>query len=253
MNRTVSKKSTIMKTPPISTHYLLLQKKTCPLLMLLVFFPSISFSAGSWIDVRDGYETAYNRHELSFRGGYNFDNTAGIMFTSAYNLEAMNQFDYSWRELEGWYPLVNYNKFWVTGGALFNGNTDGSGGAGYFDFKSMLREDLTVTLRTRYNYRNYDSDNIYSRRKPANTLESHLGVSYNINNDWNYYFEPAYFKHLNNFRSANNKSYHIEVDNMLTYLGFKHIQPSIELAYLDRSAQRNRNNYRIRVGLRYNF
>lgn len=27
MNRTVSKKSTIMKKPPISTHYLLLQKK----------------------------------------------------------------------------------------------------------------------------------------------------------------------------------------------------------------------------------
>lgn len=223
------------------------------LFLSLIFFSPSSFSTGSWIDIRDGYETAYSRHELSLRGGYDFANTAGIMLTSAYNLEAMEQFKHSWSELEGWYPLITFKPLAISGGALINENTEGSGGAGYFDFKYLAKEDLTVTVRTRYNYRNYDSENLYSNRKPADTFESHVGVNYAISKEWNYYFELAHFKHLNNFHAGNDKGYHVEVDNVLTYIGFKHIQPSLSLAYLDRSVQKNNENYRIRLGLRYNF
>ncbi|HBV3540005.1 TPA: porin OmpL [Klebsiella pneumoniae] len=222
------------------------------LLSFAVFSPSV-FSAGAWIEARDGYETAYNRHELAFRGGYDFENTAGIMLTNAYNLEAFEQLKHSWNELEGWYPLVSYQALTIYGGALVNENTDGSGGAGYFDFKYTVEKDLSVTLRARYNHRNYDSENNYSRKKPADTLESHLGISYTINKDWNYYLEPAYFKHLNDFHAGNGKGHHVEVDNVLTYTGFDHFQPYVSLAYMDRSIAENNENYRIRLGVRYNF
>ncbi|HBR1351934.1 TPA: porin OmpL, partial [Klebsiella quasipneumoniae subsp. quasipneumoniae] len=111
-------------------------KKTFYIAALFCMAFSIpALSAGPWIEARDGYETAYNRHELAFRGGYDFNNGAGVMLTNAYNLEAYEQLKHSWNELEGWYPFLSLSELTIFVGAIVNENTEGSGGAGYFDFR----------------------------------------------------------------------------------------------------------------------
>lgn len=229
-------------------------KKTFNIVALFCMAFSIpALSAGPWIEARDGYETAYNRHELAFRGGYDFNNGAGVMLTNAYNLEAYEQLKHSWNELEGWYPFLSLSELTIFVGAIVNENTEGSGGAGYFDFRYTVSPSLSFTLRTRYNYRNYDSVNYLGKKDPDNNMETHIGMNYVINNEWNYYLEPAYYSHFNDFHASNDKNYHWEVDNVFTYTGFKHAQPYFSAAYMDRVTAKHDDNYRIRIGLRYNF
>ncbi|HCJ5524744.1 TPA: porin OmpL [Klebsiella pneumoniae] len=217
-----------------------------------VFSASVSAN-GAWVEAREAYETGYDRHELAFRGGYDFASSAGIMLTNAYDTGKYDQLKHSFNELEGWYPLYSFENFTLMGGAIVNENSDGSGGAAYFDFRYVVDPALSFVLRTRYNYRNYDSINLHNNMQPNDTGEFHLGMNYVINPDWTYYLEPTYVQQVNDFHSANNRDHHWEINNVITYTGFINWRPYVEIGYMDRVTAEHEDNYRIRLGLRYNF
>lgn len=175
------------------------------------------------------------------------------MLTNAYNTGTYDRLKHSWNELEGWYPLLSLQDFTWYGGAIVNENTDGSGGAAYFDFKYQVSTPLSFVLRTRYNYRNYDSVTYNGGIQPDNTGEFHLGAYYVISPELTYYLEPTYMQQVNDFHSDNGRDHHWEVNNVFTYTGFHHWAPYLEAAWMDRVASENAENYRIRLGLRYNF
>lgn len=230
-----------------------IKKVTVIMSIAFALYSSQVFSAGPWVEGRESYWTATNQHELAFRGGYDFDNSAGVMLTNAYNTGTYDQLKHSWNELEGWYPFWSSADFAVMGGGIVNENTEGSGGAAYFDFRYFASQKLNFVLRTRYNYRNYDSITIDGGEQANNTGEFHIGVSYIIDPDWSYYIEPTYIQQAANFHSDNDRTYHWEVNNVLTYTGFHHWVPYLEAGWMDRVVSENAENYRFRIGLRYNF
>lgn len=126
--------------------------------VLLVSSVSGSAFAGAYVETREAYNTASERHEVILRAGYNFDMGAGLMFTNAYDVGKWDEIKHSYNEIEGWYPLFKPTaKLTFQPGGLINDNKDGSGGALYLDTNYKFANAFNLTFRYRYNHNNYDT------------------------------------------------------------------------------------------------
>ncbi|MEG7493455.1 oligogalacturonate-specific porin KdgM family protein, partial [Enterobacter hormaechei] len=66
-------------------------------------------------------------------------------------------------------------------------------------------------------------------------------------------FEPHFFQRVNDYHSKNGKDHHWEITNKFSYKIDRNWLPYLELQWLDRWNDYNREQYRIRLGLRYSF
>ncbi|AJJ64161.1 porin OmpL [Yersinia aldovae] len=213
-----------------------------------------AFSGRPYLETREAYNTASEQHEIILRGGYNFDNGSGLMYTNAYNAGKMDQLKHSYNELEGWYPLFRLtDKITITPGGLINSNSTGSGGAAYIDLNYKFLPVFNLTSRYRYNHNNYESKDINGYYAHNDTHEFAMYWNFKLTDVLSYTFEPHYFVRVNDFHSRNGKSTHWEITNKFSYKIDTHWMPYIELQWLDRWSEYNREQYRFRLGLRYTF
>ena len=230
-------------------------KANLPLLFIIsAIHPISAFAAGAWIEGREAFNTASEQHEFVLRGGYNFDGGAGIMLTNAYNTGKLDQFKHSYNELEGWYPLFKpTTEFTVSPALILTNNADGSTVSPYVDFNYKFIPDFNVTLRYRYNNKNYDSVDLNGSKNKDSTHQFVMYWNLKINEEWAYTFEPDYFIHVKDFHSKNGKDHNWELNNKLTYTLTPRWKPYVEASWLDRWSQYEREQYRFRVGIRYYF
>ncbi len=211
-------------------------------------------AAGGWIESREAYNTASDKHELAFRGGYNFTNGAGVMLTNAYNTGTLDQLKHSYNELEGWYPFFHVTpQFTILPAFIVTSSNSGSGVSPYVDFNYKFTPDFNVTARVRYNHKNYDSQDINGEMNPDDTLQYVMYWNYKIDEVWSYTFEPDYYVRQNDFHSANGRDHSWELNNKLTYTIDKHWRLIPEASWLDRSEQYHREQFRFRLAVRYYF
>ncbi|WP_392558877.1 oligogalacturonate-specific porin KdgM family protein [Orbus mooreae] len=216
--------------------------------------PMQSFAAGAWVEARQAYFTATDTAETAFKAGYNFDNGLGLMVTNAYNTSKFDQFSHSWNEFEGWYPLFKITPaFTIAPGLILTSTSAGSTVSGYVDFKYRFTDDFNVTTRYRYNHRNYDTMDLNKKEDKDDTHQIVMYFNYRINESFDYTLEPDYFYRVNDFHSANGKDYNWQINNKLTYNYDKHWKPYIEASWLDRVKSKNSEQYRFRIGVRYNL
>lgn len=79
------------------------------LFLLLLSVSAYSWASSGFIELRNAWMTGSESDEFKLGGGYNFDNGAGVLFSTLYNLDKFNQLKHSYNELEGWYPIVKYD------------------------------------------------------------------------------------------------------------------------------------------------
>ena len=226
--------------------------------ILAVTLPAILYSgmcsAAGYIEAREAYNTASDKHELALRAGYGFDNGAGLMYTNAYSTNRWNELKTSYNELEGWYPVYKATPFLTFQlGGLINSNTAGSGVSGYGDINYKFTPDFNVTARYRYNHKNYDTLNTLGNYDRNDTHQFIMYWNLKINDTWSYTFEPDYYIAVNDFRQKNAKDHSWELNNKLTYTYNSHWKPYLELSWLDRWVDYSKEQYRIRMGVRYYF
>lgn len=226
--------------------------------ILMVLFPSVLYSgvatAAGYIEAREAYNTASDKHELAVRAGYGFENGAGIMYTNAYNTNRWNELKTSYNELEGWYPIYKATPALTFQlGGLVNSSSAGSGTSGYGDVNYKFTPDFNVTARYRYNHKNYDTLNTLGEYDKNDTHQFVMYWNLKINNTWSYTFEPDYYIAVNDFRQKTGKDHSWELNNKLTYTYNQHWKPYLELSWLDRWVDYSKEQYRIRVGVRYYF
>ena len=229
--------------------------KTNTILLVAALFASASAQAGrAYLETREAYNTASELNEIILRGGYNFEGGAGVMATNAYNIGKFDQLKHSYNELEGWYPLFRPTDKWtVSPGGLVNSSSAGSGGAVYLDNNYKFLPFFNLTVRYRYNHNNYDSIAFNGNPARNDTHEIANYWNFKLSDELNYTFEPHYFIRVNDFHSKNGKSHHWEITNKFSYKIDTHWMPYLELQWLDRWNDYNKEQYRIRVGLRYTF
>lgn len=221
---------------------------------LLASCLSATASAAGYIEAREGYNTASDKHELALRAGYGFENGAGIMYTNAYNTNHWNELKTSYNELEGWYPLYKITpELTFQLGGLINSSSAGSGVSAYGDMNYKFTPDFNITTRYRYNHKNYQTLNAIGDYEHNDTHQFIMYWNYKINDMWSYTFEPDYYIATNDFKQKNGKKQSWELNNKLTYNYDAHWRPFLELSWLDRWVDYNKEQYRIRVGVRYYF
>ena len=205
---------------------------------LVVSSVSCSAVAGAYVETREAYNTASELHEVILRAGYNFDNGAGLMFTNAYNVGKWDELKHSYNEIEGWYPLFKpTDKLTFQPGGLLNDSSAGSGGAIYLDT----------------NYKFLDWFNYNGQMDKNDTHEFANYWNFKVTDAFFYTFEPHFFQRVNDYHSKNGKDHHWEITHKFSYKIDKNWLPYLELQWLDRWNDYNREQYRIRLGLRYSF
>lgn len=222
--------------------------------IILASFISGTAYAGAYLETREAYNTASEESEIILRGGYNFDNGSGLMYTNAYNVGKMDQLKHSYNELEGWYPLFHPTENWtISPGGLINSSSAGSGGAAYLDVNYKFLSWFNLTTRYRYNHNNYDTIDTNGEYNKNDTHEMAMYWNFKVSDQFLYTFEPHYFIRVNDFKSKNDESHHWEITNKFSYKIDDNWMPYLELQWLDRWDYYNREQYRIRLGLRYSF
>ncbi|WP_312315455.1 porin OmpL [Atlantibacter sp.] len=210
--------------------------------------------AGAYVETREAYNTASDMHEVILRVGYNADSGAGIMATNAYDAGRWDQIKHSYNEIEGWYPLFKpTDKLTFQPGGLINDNRDGSGGAVYLDTNYKFTPTFNLTVRYRYNHNNYDTPDFNGKMDKNDTHEFANYWNFKLTDDFTYIFEPHFFQRVNDYHSKNGKDHHWEITNGFRYKLDQHWLPYLELQWLDRWNDYNKEQYRIRLGLRYSF
>lgn len=222
---------------------------------LMVTVSPLCLASGPWIEMRDSWETAHDKNEIAIRGGYDFESMAGVMLTNAYyQNRGTHKLEHGWNEIEAWAPLVQFSpKWYMFGGAVLSETTDGTGESLYADVRFIESKDFSVTARYRYVFRNYDTLDLDSQNNRDDFHWIAMFWNYRINENWFYSFEPDLFIRANNYHAGNGKRHNYEMNNNFSYTGFKHWQPYFELSWIDRSVEKHEEDYRVRVGLRYNF
>lgn len=220
----------------------------------LAGYSSVTIAAGGYIEAREAYNTASDKHELALRAGYGFENGAGIMYTNAYSTQHWDEFKTSYNELEGWHPLYKITPaITLQLGGLINSSKDGSGGAAYGDVNYKFTPDFNVTARYRYNHKNYDTPNLLGENDKNDVHQFIMYWNYRINPTWSYTFEPDYYIVVNDYHQKNGRDHSWELNNKLTWNYTTHWKPYLELSWLDRWVDYSKEQYRIRLGMRYYF
>lgn len=230
-------------------------KKLNTIILLSSIISTSSFAGRAYFENREAYNLASDQQEFMLRIGYNFDMGAGIMMTNTYNQQRDNELKHGYNELEGWYPLFKpTEKLTIQPGGLINDDRNGSGGAFYLDVNYKFTPSFNLTVRNRFNYKNYSSTDLNGDLDNNN--------SYEIGNYWNfiftdkfsYTFEPHYFYNVNDYNSANGTKHHWEITNTFRYRINDNWLPYFELRWLDRDATTyHREQNQIRVGFKYFF
>lgn len=223
-------------------------------LVSLTYCVSLAAYSAGYVETREAYNTASDKHEFALRGGYNFLNGAGIMYTNAYNTNRYNELKHSYNELEGWYPFYKITPQWTLQiGGIVNDSYAGSGVSGYGDINYKFNDAFNVTARYRYNHKNYDTINPVGYYDRNDTHQFVMYWNYTINDSWSYTFEPDFYIARNNFIQKNGKDHSWELNNKIIYSYDQHWKPYLELGWLDRWVDYSKEQYRIRVGVRYYF
>ncbi|MCQ4218904.1 porin OmpL [Enterobacter hormaechei] len=222
--------------------------------VLIVSSVSCPVFAGAYVETREAYNTASELHEVILRAGYNFDMGAGLMFTNAYNVGKWDELKHSYSEIEGWYPLFKpTDKLTFQPGGLINDSSAGSGGAVYLDTNYKFTDWFNLTFRYRYNHNNYDTPDYNGQMDKNDTHEFANYWNFKVTDAFFYTFEPHFFQRVNDYHSKNGKDHHWEITNKFSYKIDRNWLPYLELQWLDRWNDYNREQYRIRLGLRYSF
>ncbi|EAM8615700.1 porin OmpL [Salmonella enterica] len=221
---------------------------------LFVFITSSTAVAGSFVEVRNAYNTVSETNELILRAGHIFDMGAGMMFTDAYNVGKWDEMKHSYNEIEGWYPLLKLkDRLTFKFGGILTDTTAGSIVSPYLDTNYVFTSWFNLTLRYRYNHSNYDSLDLNGKMNRNDTHDILNYWNFKLTDSILYTFEPRLFIHKNNFQSRNGKDHRWEISNKFSYRLDQHFLPYIELQWLDRWNTYHREQYRIRLGLRYWF
>lgn len=230
-----------------------MKKYTLPFLITTLGC-SFFAEAGPYVEAREAFNSASEHNEVVLRGGYNFTNGAGIMFTNAYDADKLDQLKHSYNETEGWYPLFKpTTEFTISPGGLVNSSSSGSGVSGYMDFNYKFTPVFNVSMRYRYNHSNYETNDLDGNKDYNDTHQLIMYWNYKISDTWAYTFEPDYYIRVNNYESKNGKDHSWELNNKIKYTIDQHWQPYLEASWLDRWNAYSREQVRIRVGVRYSF
>ncbi len=210
--------------------------------------------AGAYAETREAYNTASELHEVILRAGYNFDMGAGLMATNAYNVGKWDEIKHNYNEIEGWYPLFKPTEnLTFQPGGLINDSIDGSGGALYLDTNYKFTPWFNLTVRYRYNHNNYDTPDFNGKMDKNDTHKFANYWNFKVTDKLAYTFEPHFFQRVNDYHSKNGKDHHWEITNGFRYKLDQHWLPYVELQWLDRWNEYHREQYRLRLGLRYSF
>ena len=165
-----------------------------------------------------------------------------------------DELKHSYNEIEGWYPLFKpTDKLTFQPGGLINDSSAGSGGAVYLDTNYKFTDWFNLTFRYRYNHNNYDTPDYNGRMDKNDTHEFANYWNFKVTDAFFYTFEPHFFQRVNDYHSKNGKDHHWEITNKFSYKIDRNWLPYLELQWLDRWNDYNREQYRIRLGLRYSF
>ncbi|HGA2242418.1 TPA: oligogalacturonate-specific porin KdgM family protein, partial [Enterobacter roggenkampii] len=107
--------------------------------------------------------------------------------------------------------------------------------------------------RYRYNHNNYDTPDYNGQMDKNDTHEFANYWNFKVTDAFFYTFEPHFFQRVNDYHSKNGKDHHWEITNKFSYRIDRNWLPYLELQWLDRWNDYNREQYRIRLGLRYSF
>ena len=136
---------------------------------------------------------------------------------------------------------------------LFRSSSAGSGGAVYLDTNYKFTDWFNLTFRYRYNHNNYDTPDYNGQMDKNDTHEFANYWNFKVTDAFFYTFEPHFFQRVNDYHSKNGKDHHWEITNKFSYRIDRNWLPYLELQWLDRWNGYNREQYRIRLGLRYSF
>lgn len=216
--------------------------------------PLVSLQAAAsstWIDNRYAHITASETNQYKIGVGHTFDNGAGLLASSIYDLgKDVNQFKSAFQEYEGWYPFALDDRWSLSPGMLSDVTSSGTKVAPYLVLNYQFTDSLGVAGRYRYNHmthreRNLNSDMAYN--------DSHLFdifVNWQASDRLWVQFNPEYAINTGEFHAPNGHRAHWEPNVAARYQLNRHWAPYMELGWLDKD-QNHDSQVRIRVGVRY--
>lgn len=207
-----------------------------------------------YVGGRGAYLTASNYNQPAIYAGYNAANGFGFLLTDTYNAGKMNQLVSQATELEMWYPIWKPSEnVSIHVGGLVDSASDGSSSGIYTGISYNLSKDQSVMFRYRFNQTHHDTLNADGE---MDRYQAHMFIlTYNlqITDSLNYYFETEYYSALNGFKQGNGKDGSSEIHHQLTYKINEHWSPYVEVAWLDKVATLDKQEYRTRFGVNYHF
>jgi len=225
-------------------------------ILILTIVPEVAF-AGPWLEYRPAYYTATDSYSPRYLAGYSFDNGAGIMFTQAYNSESLiDDYDWSFSELEGWYPLWHpTDKIRIQPGGLLNFNDNGMGISGYLDVNYTFTDKFNVSVRYRYNHSTYTSLDLHDRGRHDDTHQIVTYWNYRFTDKFSYQLETDYFIKTNGdgFKYASGDDTKWQWFHKFSYRFSPSWKGYIQTGLNQADSIGNEDDYRVRLGLRYFF
>lgn len=211
--------------------------------------------SGGFVEVREAYNTASEEHQLKLGAGYNFKNSAGLLYQSTFNTgKDLNQLKHSFDEIEGWYPVWEItDALTFYGGGLINSTKAGSTTAPYIQLGYVATPDFALAFKYRYNHMNYQTRDLTGEMNYNDSHQLIIVANYKISDVLSYEFEPNLYINTADYHRKNGKDKSWEINNKFTWKMTQAWRPFVQVSWLDRDLNNHAEQIRLRLGIRYYF
>lgn len=215
-----------------------------------------SYASGDYVMMRyTNYNaTPVNVSELKYL--HIFDNDAGILLTSYYDLgRDVGQLKATQNEAEFWHPLFvsEDRRFQVFDGAQLTIQTAGTFFCANLGAYYHFTDDFSLGARYRYIKFNYKTPDLNNSMKYSDFSESDLYLNYTFNPKWSVEVNATYSYYFGNYEHANGKKDNLAIKNTLSYKlnDTWTIQPRI--GWVGRNASRHKEDIMTGIAAMYKF
>ncbi|NDL62122.1 oligogalacturonate-specific porin KdgM family protein [Acerihabitans arboris] len=210
-----------------------------------------AMASATWIDNRYAHTTASEKNQYKIGAGHIFDNGAGVLVSSMYDLgQDFGQLRSTFQEYEGWYPLPLNDKWSITPGGLTDIDSSGTKLAPYISLDYKFSKVVSVSTRYRYNHMTHQERDYNNEMDFNDSHQIDLFLNYQATDKLWLQFNPEFFINTGDYYASNGKKTHWEPSIVARYRVNQHWMPYAEVAWLDQD-QNNDNQVRFRLGIRY--
>nr|WP_318383618.1 oligogalacturonate-specific porin KdgM family protein [uncultured Enterobacter sp.] len=210
-----------------------------------------AMASATWIDNRYAHTTASEKNQYKIGIGHIFDNGAGILASSMYDLgQHGDQLRSTFQEYEGWYPFALDEHWTLSPGGLTDIDSGGTKLAPYIGLDYKFSKIFSIGSRYRYNHMTHKERDYNGEMDFNDTHQLDVFFNYQATDKLWLQLNPEFFINTGDYYASNGQKTHWEPSIVARYRVDQHWLPYAEVAWLDQD-QNHDDQVRIRLGIRY--